>query len=261
MPLPSHSFAINDQNLPRSAEEARSLGLQLAQERKIIDDEVYSLVKALQEQGATMTSPLVDRQGFPVATIDIVAVRGARSRIIALRNDREKVERRMQGALEIALARSGDSQEDVSAAGERHDSAAGTSQTGRAWGRVDGRRDGVSMLVETQEGDVGDWMQVGGLEAFARVNTVADSSPAQTADLCRDDEVLRFGELDSTTAHQSIARRDLRNLPSVVQEGKEISVVVLRKDRSGQKTIKRLRLTPSTAWGGQGLLGCHLVPI
>lgn len=260
MPLPSQEFS----GTSMSAEEARLKGLQLAQDRKVIDEEIHSNIKVLQEQGATMTSPLVDAQGFPVATTDIVAVRTARSRINALRNDREAIEKRMRDVLEIALAKKEEQQRASSIQGAAADgnlSSQNLSGVSQAWARTDGRREGLSMMVETQEGNVDDWRQVGGMVAFARVNSVADSSPAQTADLRVEDEVLTFGDLDGTTAHQSVARKDLRNLPSVVQEGKEISLTVLRKDANGQRAIKRLRLTPLSNWGGRGLLGCHLIPI
>lgn len=266
MPLPSKSFANTAMTgaIPQNAEDARTLGLQLALERKTIDDEIQSHVKTLREQNATMTSPLIDAQGFPVATTDIVAVRVARSRIIALRNDREGLEQRIQEVLEVALANRGQERETASAAivPDLNSNVLDTLPTnGRAWARMDGRRDGLSMLVDTQTGDASDWRSVGGLEAFAKVNAVAESSPAQSADLFVEDEILEFGGLDGTTSHQSNARKDLRNLPSVVQEGKEISIVVLRKDAGGHRTIKRLRLTPMSGWGGRGLLGCHLIPI
>lgn len=258
MPLPSESLAAQSE-----AEEARLRALQLAHERKAIDGEIQSAIQVLQEQGATMTSPLVDSQGFPVATTDIVAVRTARSRINALRNDREAIEARMRMAVEAALARkeAGSSAADSSTAGQGGDAPGALPEMGRAWARVDGRDGGLSMAVDTLVGDTDDWAQVGGMQAFAKVNAVADASPAQQANLLVEDELLSFAQLDGTTAHRNSVTKDLANLPNVVEEGKEVVLVVLRRDPDGRKTVKQLRLTPASGWGGRGLLGCHIVPL
>jgi 26S proteasome non-ATPase regulatory subunit 9 len=267
MPLPSASFpssnATSDE-MPKTAEGARIMALQVAQERRLIDEEIQSLLAVLQEQGATMTTPLVDSQGFPLATTDVVAVRTSRSRIIALRNDREALEGKMRNLLEVALAKN-DAQEvalpsSASSAPQSNGSDSGATQ--RAWARVNGRDDSLTMIVDTQEGNAEDWSQVGGMQVFAKVNTVAESSPAKRAGLEMGDEILAFGDLDATSAHRSVSRKDLANLPSAVQEGREIALVVLRPNAStGQTSIKRLRLTPASGWGGRGLLGCHIVPL
>lgn len=264
MPLPSESFTgISAQfRDPKNPEDARKLALELAQARDAIDEEIQSNVMTLQQQGATMISPLVDSQGFPIATTDIVSVRTARSKIIALRNDREALEGRMRELLEVALAKgAGDSSRDASGHSGSNSSEA-VSSTSRVWARrPNDPPNGVSMLVDTREGDASEWSQVGGMEAFARIHTVADASPAQTADMRPGDEILSFGGLDSTSAHRNASRKDLGKLPSVVQEGKEIILVALRTDTQGQKVVKRIRLTPASGWGGRGLLGCHIVPI
>lgn len=270
MPLPSASFPSSladtaPQTMPESAEAARLMALQVAQERRAIDEEIQSHLAVLQEQGATMTTPLVDSQGFPLASTDVVAVRTARSRIIALRNDREALEGRMRDLLEVALAKN-DAQEtsaspSAATASQSNGRANDAATTQTAWARVNGRDDGLSMLVDTQEGSSEDWRQVGGMQAFAKINSVSESSPAQLADLKTGDEVLAFGNLDATSAHRSASRKDLGNLPSAVVEGREIALVVLRRADTGQTSVKRLRLTPASGWGGRGLLGCHIVPL
>ncbi|PWN31297.1 uncharacterized protein FA14DRAFT_151739 [Meira miltonrushii] len=199
-----------------TAAEARSAALQLSNERRAIDEELSSLTNVLRSQNATMNSALIDNQGFPIASIDIVAVRTARARIIALRNDRESIENRMRNLLDLALSRT--------------DSAV--------------------------------WSEVGGLTPFAKVNAISPNSPAQRADMRVGDEILRFASLTAANAHRSTTNKDLGNLPSVVQRGTEIAVMVLRGgDDGNDREIKRLRLTPNDGWGGRGLLGCHLLPI
>ena len=287
MPLPSQNFLpdvgalTGTTAIPQNADEARELTLQLAKARDDIDAELQSNIEVLSQQQATMTSPLVDSQGFPIATTDIVAVRSARARIIALRNDRKALDEKIRDLLEVALARrnngaaGGDAAQQVSstqsngtggtsslAASATSSSPPSSSATGRAWGRpAHSTSDALSMLVETREGDAAEWSQVGGMQAFARVNTVAEASPAARAELQPNDEILSFGGLDASSAHRVSSRKDLGNLPSVVQEGKEIIVLAIRKDAQGNRAIKRIRLTPTSEWGGRGLLGCHIVPL
>lgn len=52
-----------------------------------IEAEIEAHSSVLRLNNSTMQSPLVDSQGFPRDDVDIYAVRGARKRIIELRND------------------------------------------------------------------------------------------------------------------------------------------------------------------------------
>jgi 26S proteasome regulatory subunit N4 len=66
------------------AEQARALMAR----KDALEAELRAQGEILASQsGTTMSSPLVDAEGFPRADIDIYAVRGARVRIIQLRND------------------------------------------------------------------------------------------------------------------------------------------------------------------------------
>ena len=87
---------MTDANVNMTAAEARNAALQLSNERRSIDEELSSLFNVLRSQNVTMNSALIDNQGFPIASIDIVAVRTARARIIALQNDRENIENQMR---------------------------------------------------------------------------------------------------------------------------------------------------------------------
>jgi 26S proteasome regulatory subunit N4 len=56
-----------------------------------IEAELEVHLAVLKDNAVTMRSPLVDSEGFPRADIDVYAVRGARVRIIELRNDLKAV--------------------------------------------------------------------------------------------------------------------------------------------------------------------------
>ena len=77
-------------------EQARAL---IAQKSNI-EAELETHISILKANNVTMQTPLVDIEGFPRADIDIYAVRGARIRIIELRNDLKAVMDTISKALE-----------------------------------------------------------------------------------------------------------------------------------------------------------------
>ena len=94
------------------AEQARTLMAQ----KSNIEAELESHISILKANNVTMQSPLVNVEGFPRADIDIYAVRGARVRIIELRNDLKAVVdaigKALEGIYDPALQRLGSSQDD-----------------------------------------------------------------------------------------------------------------------------------------------------
>jgi len=77
-------------------EQARAL----ITRKEHIEAEIESHISVLRANSSTLQSPLVDQEGFPRADIDIYAVRGARVRIIELRNDLDVVTNAIAKALE-----------------------------------------------------------------------------------------------------------------------------------------------------------------
>lgn len=104
--------------------------------------EQYSI---LTSNNSTMSTPLVDPEGFPRADIDVWAVRHARVRIIEIRNDLIKVGEELKQALE-RLA---------------EDDAATSAEAGE--------KPVVNGIIQED------------LIAFARVDGVAPGSPAASA--------------------------------------------------------------------------------
>jgi 26S proteasome non-ATPase regulatory subunit 9 len=83
-------------SLGSPAEQTRTLMAQ----KSDIEAELESHISILKANNVTMQTPLVDVEGFPRADIDIYAVRGARVRIIELRNDLKAVVDAIGKALE-----------------------------------------------------------------------------------------------------------------------------------------------------------------
>jgi len=129
----------------------RAYALSLISQKEGLEAELQTQYDILKSHNSTMSTPLVDAEGFPRADIDIWAVRLARVRVIELQNDISAIVERIKGALEDAAA------EDASAI------AAPTTNDIR---NVSGITNGVNGY-ETRP--------------FGKVTGVAPSSPASTA--------------------------------------------------------------------------------
>ena len=130
----------------------RAYALSLISQKEGLETEIQTQYDILKSHDSTMSTPLVDAEGFPRADIDIWAVRHARVRVIELRNDISAIVERIKGALEEAAA------EDASAI------AAPTTNDIR---NVNGITNGVNGDHEPRP--------------FGKVNGVAPGSPASTA--------------------------------------------------------------------------------
>ncbi|EST04806.1 PDZ domain protein [Kalmanozyma brasiliensis GHG001] len=199
--------------LPTSPAPARTEAMALLDLQKQLDADISRHMSVLISNGVNMQTPLIDAQGFPLANKDLMAIRSARQRINVLRNDSKAVRDRVARLLELAI--NGDA---VPSNG------APRGQAGR-----------------TEES-----------RPFAKVNSVAENSPAQTAGLVAGDLVVRFG---SVTAENEKGLAALA-APGVVVDGTSICITVTR---SGETV--NLTLIPRAGWGGRGMLGCHLLPL
>ncbi|GLB38331.1 putative 26S proteasome non-ATPase, regulatory subunit [Lyophyllum shimeji] len=74
----------------------------LMQKKSEIEEQLDAQISILKANNCTMETPLVDAEGFPRADIDIYAIRGARVRIIELRNDLKAITNEIGKALEVA---------------------------------------------------------------------------------------------------------------------------------------------------------------
>lgn len=91
--------------------------------------------------------------------------------------------------------------------------------------------------------------------AFAKVDEVSPNSPAADAGLQLNDEIIAFG--DVSLRDYPTPRDTLAALPALLRShvGSQLEVIVRRVEE-----IVTLQLTPRQ-WSGNGLLGCHVVPV
>ncbi|KIM63334.1 hypothetical protein SCLCIDRAFT_752446 [Scleroderma citrinum Foug A] len=204
-----------------SPDSPQEHALALVARKDAIEAEIKTHVDILEANSSDMTTPLVDRDGFPRADLDIYAVRTARVRIIELRNDLKDVMDEIGKALEHVY----DPARVVAAP-----SAEGPSSA-----------------------PIGEAESEGNLQPFARVDSVAPGSPAAESGLHREDLIIKSGHL----IRSSFTEAALQPLAELVtgSENRELPVQVLR----GEERVT-LNFTPRKGWGGRGMLGCHIVP-
>ncbi|KAJ8107729.1 hypothetical protein ONZ43_g6641 [Nemania bipapillata] len=201
---------------------------ELQQKKDNMEAELKALGGVLDSHGVNMETPLLTRDGFPRADIDVAQIRTTRSRIIHLKNDYKELMSSIEKYLHEHFA-SLQSTDDVASA---------TTPANRATMMGD-------TLPETLE------------VPFAKVNSVVANSPAESAGLKAGDEIRNFGYVNKNN-HDG-----LKKVAECVQgnEGQRILVKVTRRGDSGTQQERQLYLTPRRNWGGRGLLGCHIIPI
>jgi len=189
--------------------------LQKMKQKDLIEENIDALGGILTSNHISMTEPLVDGEGFPRNDIDVYQVRHARHQIICLQNDRKAIIKEIEEMLKIFHERSRDSGES-------------------------------SMEVDSSSVDGSKSMS-----PIAKVNQVADNSPAFSSGLKVDDEIIAFG---SIRGDNFTSITDIGNLVKS-STGRTIYVKVKRGS-----AILKLALIPGP-WSGKGMLGCNILPI
>ncbi|KAI3328864.1 hypothetical protein HD806DRAFT_480948 [Xylariaceae sp. AK1471] len=199
---------------------------ELQQKKDNIEAELKALSGVLDSHGVNMETPLLTRDGFPRADIDVAQIRTTRSRIIHLKNDYKD----LINAIEKHL----------------HEHFANLQET-----------DAIASTPANRATMMGDTLPETLEVPFAKVNSVVANSPAETAGLKAGDEIRNFGYVNKSN-HDG-----LKKVAECVQgnEGQRVLVKISRRADSGTRQELQLYLTPRRDWGGRGLLGCHVIPL
>jgi 26S proteasome regulatory subunit N4 len=178
-----------------------------------------------------MDTSLVTFDGYPRADIDVAQIRTTRARIIPLRNDYKAIMNKIESGLHAYHAEQA-----------ANPNAAASSSSANA------PSSNIVPIFEEEPSP-----------PFAKVNTVEPDSPAQEAGLKVGDKIRNVGDVNWMN-HERLAK-----VAQVIQrnEGRTVLVKILRPFANAPEdgVDVTLRLTPRRAWGGRGLLGCHLLPI
>lgn len=211
---------------------------ELNRQRESLEHEMEALSEALSADNmGGVSGPLVDREGFPRADVDVHATRTMRHRLACLNTDHTELMKLLETklhALHAAIAESGA----LSGNHAARDNAP-AAQPPRAMSN------GTSASPPIANGSAS------ADEPFARFASVNPAGPAAMAGLQAEDELVRYGHVDASNHDnlRAIARLTGRS------EGGYIPLVVRRAGRLVEVTLAPQR------WEGQGLLGCHLVPL
>ncbi|KAK9449232.1 uncharacterized protein V1518DRAFT_417453 [Limtongia smithiae] len=206
-----------------SADTHRASVVSLTNRRAALESELDALADILATHGATMDTPLVSRDGYPRADIDVAQVRFTRTRIIMLRNDLKTISSQIEEAL-FAFH------------------AANSAVTATASKSSPPTTPPIAIPTVP----------------FAVVDTVADNSPASLAGLLPGDRILSFADIHAGN-HDRLAA-----LARTVQKSEniELHILLLRHfDNTSARAEIHATLTPRRGWGGQGLLGCRVLPL
>lgn len=200
---------------------------ELQRKKDDVEAELKALGGVLDSHGVDMNTSLLTSDGFPRADIDVAQIRTTRARIIRLRNDYKTLMARIEKYLHDHFA-SLDENDAVPVAGQ------GNSQSVLP--------DSVSAPLDPP---------------FAKVNTVALGSPAESAGLKAGDEIRNFGYVNRAN------HDNMRKVVECVQgnEGSNVFIRVSRADGVAERQELRLTLVPRKDWGGRGMLGCHILPL
>lgn len=165
----------------------------LSAERDEIDRKLADQHEILKANNSTMDSPLVDPEGFPIASIDVYAVRYARVEIIRLLNDRKELEKQILAELEATHENEGKEENHPAQPKEEYPIVHRTSNN-----------------------------------PFMKVADVIPGSPAYMDGLKQGDAILQWGSLhyDVFTNMKEVADS------SVNSENKVLRVTVLRNGRA-----------------------------
>ncbi|CAH2295836.1 26S proteasome non-ATPase regulatory subunit 9 [Pelobates cultripes] len=184
---------MSEAGVPRES-AATMLDVQALIDKK---DEIEAQIKAyydvLEDQkGVGMDAPLIDREGYPRADVDIYQVRTARHNIVCLQNDHKAIMKEIEEALHNLHAREKEKRN-----------------------KDDAEAQAEACLQNLPE-------------SFAKIDAVTPGSPANLSGLQVGDEIVAFGSVNASNFQtlQNIASVVQHS------EGKPLSITVVRDNKS-----------------------------
>lgn len=267
---------------------ASSASLKQLNERRIrLEAEAEGIKSELVSTGAGVSDPLVDREGFPRADIDVYRVRELRQRLAVINTDHKD----MMKQIEAAVLRGTQTTLDEEEARKRpkpkpkYDAVRGAWVVANWDGTVAGVEGGENLNFNTDivtdkaeaeriRATMG--VEIGSEQAqqsqqsqqqqpprasldtrtppFATVETVEAHSPARNADLRPGDKIVSFGKIKNVTDFKSIGPL----VQNAAANGEAVELLVVRDQQRNVRVTLTLRPMP---WAGRGNLGAYITPI
>eukprot|EP01128_Nolandella_sp_AFSM9_P011204 TRINITY_DN7923_c0_g1_i1.p1 TRINITY_DN7923_c0_g1~~TRINITY_DN7923_c0_g1_i1.p1 ORF type:complete len:265 (+),score=70.65 TRINITY_DN7923_c0_g1_i1:64-795(+) len=233
------------------------------EERDRLEKEIAELVSVLTGPGGLgFHGGLIDKEGFPISDVEkIISTRQARNQLAMKRNDLRDLSELLEYQLLDLHARA-KAEKEAKLASQTTPSASTSTSTFTSTSTSSTSTTPSSTVTPTSDSEASSTSPSSQPSpeplppAFARVNSVAPSSPASESGMREGDLVFAFSSVTASN------HNNLKAIPTVVKEGMPITVRVVRPSSSSPSSseVVRLSLLPRK-WEGRGLLGCHLLPI
>ncbi|KAI5850633.1 26S proteasome non-ATPase regulatory subunit 9 [Tricharina praecox] len=221
----------------RNEEDPTKALFELMAEKDRVEEELKALGAVLDSHKVNMKTSLTTFDGYPRDDIDIPQIRHTRTRIICLRNDYKDLMKRIELGLHAHHARLA-----AAAASEETAVAAATSTLPTTTSTTTTVRTTAASTAEIHT-------------PFAKINSVAEGSPAAEAGMQAGDYIKKFGWV------HALNHEKLKKLTECVaaNDGHPIAVLLSRKE-AGSLVERTVSIVPR-AWAGNGKLGCHILPL
>ena len=216
--------------------------LQLDKERMKLEEKIASLTDFLNGPGMPgVDGSLIDKDGFPKQGLDHVTIRTVRHDLICTQNDLKnlmlKIEKKMASYFE-EINKNKKSEE---AAEEPEKNISNN------------KEEKPADAVDEDNNNKGIDMEQNMNEAFAKIVSVENGSPAEEAGLKPEDHIINFNGI----LYKGVSHNPLITLSEIVKSkiGEEIPISIVRKNKDNILQMEKLNIIPHT-WNGRGVLGC-----
>ena len=215
--------------------------LQLDKEKKKLEEKIASLTEYLTGPGMPgVDGSLIDKDGFPLQGIDHVTIRTVRHDLICTQNDlknlMEKIEKKM--AIYFEELNNNKKTEEIKEESNKN--------------IINNREEKTADAVDEDQNKKND-MEQNMKEAFAKIVSVENGSPAEEAGLKPEDHIINFNGI----LYKGVSHNPLITLSEIVKSkiGEEIPISIVRKNKNNILEMEKLNIIPHT-WNGRGVLGC-----
>lgn len=186
---------------------------------------------------------LVDKEGFPIAGVDLYSVRADRGRYAVLRNDHASI------TSELAIALADATKEAGAMAGVSGVTIKETSK--------DTSTSAPSTSTRTAAGNEAPGSGTPSTtDAFAVIDDLVEGSPAHAGGLLLGDQIVNFGDVEKNEQLGDTIPRVAAEAQAAASANVTKTVTVLRRG-----AVLELNVQPSAWPGGRGVLGCHMRPL
>ena len=184
---------------------------------------------------------LIDKDWFPIAGVDLYAVRQARQKLIMKQNDLKN----LMNVIEVKMSKYF---EDLNKENKTEDDLNINQNNNNYLNKEE------PIAIPVSEEKIQTNINIK-KEPFITITEITEKSPAEEAGLKVNDNIITFDNV----LYKGDTKNPLQNLAEIVKNkiGKDIPIDILRKNEDNILEVKHLTLRPHI-WEGRGVLGCKL---